>query len=213
MDTIKRFGGTTSPLAQWPVEEGGGEGDDDKFGKLEALIKKKKLQQEQGQSGDGELSAWAKKASRAVTDQLPEEKAKKARKKAAREQIKADMAASDEESTEMIMVSEKERRKKRSMVKKSLDEVLSRSYEDDKKVGSSSAITKRDIYEEVGISQSEVDAYWDRREEVAQQSVDKFLVIGYPVALIAIFLLVQSVIGSFNVPEDYSALGSLTGRA
>merc|ERR1719217_848151 len=37
-DTIKRVGGTTSALAQWPEEEG--EGDDDKFGKLEALIKK-----------------------------------------------------------------------------------------------------------------------------------------------------------------------------
>merc|ERR1719393_799545 len=38
MDTIKRVGGTTSALAQWPEEEGDAE--DDKFGKLEALIKK-----------------------------------------------------------------------------------------------------------------------------------------------------------------------------
>merc|ERR1719217_152944 len=38
MDTIKRVGGTTSALAQWPEEEGDME--DDKFGKLEALIKK-----------------------------------------------------------------------------------------------------------------------------------------------------------------------------
>merc|ERR1719181_835554 len=37
-DTIKRVGGTTSALAQWPEEEGDAE--DDKFGKLEALIKK-----------------------------------------------------------------------------------------------------------------------------------------------------------------------------
>jgi len=38
VDTIKRVGGTTSALAQWPEEEGDAE--DDKFGKLEALIKK-----------------------------------------------------------------------------------------------------------------------------------------------------------------------------
>merc|ERR1712232_965808 len=38
MDTIKRVGGTTSALAQWPEEEGDAE--DDKFGKLEAMIKK-----------------------------------------------------------------------------------------------------------------------------------------------------------------------------
>merc|ERR1719343_1368984 len=38
MDYIKRVGGTTSPLAQWPEEEGDVE--DDKFGKLEALVKK-----------------------------------------------------------------------------------------------------------------------------------------------------------------------------
>merc|ERR1719487_1209475 len=38
IDTIKRVGGTTSALAQWPEEEGDME--DDKFGKLEALIKK-----------------------------------------------------------------------------------------------------------------------------------------------------------------------------
>merc|ERR1712226_906910 len=38
VDSIKRVGGTTSALAQWPAEEGDLE--DDKFGKLEALIKK-----------------------------------------------------------------------------------------------------------------------------------------------------------------------------
>merc|ERR1719420_75091 len=38
VDTIKRVGGTTSALAQWPEEEGDAE--DDKFGKLEAMIKK-----------------------------------------------------------------------------------------------------------------------------------------------------------------------------
>merc|ERR1719409_239901 len=37
-DTIKRVGGTTSALAQWPEEAGDAE--DDKFGNLEAMIKK-----------------------------------------------------------------------------------------------------------------------------------------------------------------------------
>jgi len=38
IDTIKRVGGTTSALAQWPEEAGDAE--DDKFGKLETMIKK-----------------------------------------------------------------------------------------------------------------------------------------------------------------------------
>merc|ERR1719409_1645575 len=37
-DTIKRVGGTTSALAQWPEDDKDAE--DDKFGKLEAMIKK-----------------------------------------------------------------------------------------------------------------------------------------------------------------------------
>merc|ERR1719409_2304708 len=38
VDSIKRVGGTTSVTAQWPQEDGDAE--DDKFGKLEALVKK-----------------------------------------------------------------------------------------------------------------------------------------------------------------------------
>merc|ERR1719181_1556087 len=38
VDTIKRVGGTTSVLAQWPIDENDME--DDKFGKLEVMIKK-----------------------------------------------------------------------------------------------------------------------------------------------------------------------------
>merc|ERR1719359_2416554 len=59
VDTIKRVGGTTSPLAQWPEEEGDAE--DDKFGKLEAMIKKatdtmtaaKATKKKGGMSSDG----------------------------------------------------------------------------------------------------------------------------------------------------------------
>jgi hypothetical protein len=39
-DTIKRFGGSTSPTIKWPEEEGGGDDDSDRFQRLEDLIKK-----------------------------------------------------------------------------------------------------------------------------------------------------------------------------
>jgi hypothetical protein len=71
-DTIKRVGGTTSALAQWPEEPGDAE--DDKFGKLEAMIKKamdtmtsaksskkqkKGMASSSGMSGDGGSGAAA----------------------------------------------------------------------------------------------------------------------------------------------------------
>jgi hypothetical protein len=40
VDIIKRFGGTTSPLVKWPEEEGSGDDDNDRFQRLEDLIKK-----------------------------------------------------------------------------------------------------------------------------------------------------------------------------
>jgi uncharacterized membrane protein YgcG len=40
VDTIRRFGGTTSPLVKWPEEEGGGDDDNDKFSRIEDMIKK-----------------------------------------------------------------------------------------------------------------------------------------------------------------------------
>jgi len=39
-DTIKRFGGSTSPTIKLPEEEGGGDDDSDRFQRLEDLIKK-----------------------------------------------------------------------------------------------------------------------------------------------------------------------------
>eukprot|EP00929_Paragymnodinium_shiwhaense_P115087 TRINITY_DN836_c0_g3_i1.p1 TRINITY_DN836_c0_g3~~TRINITY_DN836_c0_g3_i1.p1 ORF type:complete len:835 (-),score=221.66 TRINITY_DN836_c0_g3_i1:91-2517(-) len=39
VDAIRRFGGTTSPLVQWP-DEADGSIEDDRFGRLEAMIKK-----------------------------------------------------------------------------------------------------------------------------------------------------------------------------
>eukprot|EP00933_Yihiella_yeosuensis_P048361 TRINITY_DN4449_c0_g1_i4.p1 TRINITY_DN4449_c0_g1~~TRINITY_DN4449_c0_g1_i4.p1 ORF type:complete len:1155 (+),score=321.65 TRINITY_DN4449_c0_g1_i4:401-3466(+) len=38
VDAIRRVGGSTSPAMQWPEEEGAGDGDDDKFERLEKVI-------------------------------------------------------------------------------------------------------------------------------------------------------------------------------
>merc|ERR1719453_776916 len=40
VDMIRRFGGSTSPLAQWPEEDTAGDDEDDKFERLEKLIEK-----------------------------------------------------------------------------------------------------------------------------------------------------------------------------
>jgi uncharacterized membrane protein YgcG len=40
VDTIRRFGGTTSPSVKWPEEDSQGDEDSDKFGRIEDLIKK-----------------------------------------------------------------------------------------------------------------------------------------------------------------------------
>ena len=40
VDIIKRFGGTTNPAVKWPEEEGSGDDDNDRFSRLEDLIKK-----------------------------------------------------------------------------------------------------------------------------------------------------------------------------
>jgi len=40
VDTIRRFGGTTSPTVKWPEEEGSGDDENDKFSRVEDLIKK-----------------------------------------------------------------------------------------------------------------------------------------------------------------------------
>jgi hypothetical protein len=40
VDVIKRFGGSTSPSVKWPEDQGAGDEDADKFGRIEDLIKK-----------------------------------------------------------------------------------------------------------------------------------------------------------------------------
>merc|ERR1719356_962101 len=40
VDMIRRFGGSTSPLAQWPEEENAGDDEEDRFDRMEKLIEK-----------------------------------------------------------------------------------------------------------------------------------------------------------------------------
>merc|ERR1712157_570071 len=40
VDMIRRFGGSTSPAAQWPEEENAGDDEDDRFERMERLIEK-----------------------------------------------------------------------------------------------------------------------------------------------------------------------------
>ncbi|CAL1164394.1 unnamed protein product [Cladocopium goreaui] len=65
------------------------------------------------------------------------------------------------------------KKKSRSIVKKSLDEVLKSASEDDDKGNYLPA--KRDVYKEVGITRTEVERYWKRRDESSKNFVDKFV--------------------------------------
>jgi len=61
VDMIRRFGGSTSPLAQWPAEENAGDDEEDRFEKLEKLIEKamKRMTSSKGggkRGGPGESS-------------------------------------------------------------------------------------------------------------------------------------------------------------
>jgi len=51
VDMIRRFGGSTSPLAQWPAEENAGDDEEDRFEKLEKLIEKAMKRMTSGKGG------------------------------------------------------------------------------------------------------------------------------------------------------------------
>jgi len=53
IDTIRRFGGTTSPTVKWPEEESTGDDDNDKFNRIEDLVKKLGDQAMKAVSGGG----------------------------------------------------------------------------------------------------------------------------------------------------------------
>jgi len=59
VDMIRRFGGSTSPLAQWPADENAGDDEEDRFEKIEKLIEKamkRMTSTKGGKRGAGESS-------------------------------------------------------------------------------------------------------------------------------------------------------------
>uniref|UniRef100_A0A7S4QD76 Uncharacterized protein n=1 Tax=Alexandrium monilatum TaxID=311494 RepID=A0A7S4QD76_9DINO len=150
--------------------------------KLDDVLREKLSTKEQG-----ELSPWAQRAVDAASG-APKEEKKAAKKK------KAERGAA--------------KKKSRKIVKKSLDEVLKAASDDSDRPNYLPA--RRDVYKEVGITQAEVDAYWERRDESSQSFIDKFLFLAYPVALFAAVAIGFSVYDSTVNPQtEYTA--SMTG--
>jgi hypothetical protein len=95
----------------------------------------------------------------------------------------------------------------RKMVKRrSLDEVLKSAADDDRPKG----LARRDVYEEVGITQAEVKAYWDRRAENAQNFTDRIAFLGYPLTFVIFIAIGYSVYDSIVAPQE-TVLASMTG--
>merc|ERR1711920_257638 len=59
VDMIRRFGGSTSPAAQWPEEDQAGDDEDDKFERMEKLIEKamKRMTSSRGGKKKGDAGA------------------------------------------------------------------------------------------------------------------------------------------------------------
>merc|ERR1712060_675491 len=51
VDMIRRFGGSTSPAAQWPEEEQAGDDEEDRFDRMEKLIEKAMKRMSSGSKG------------------------------------------------------------------------------------------------------------------------------------------------------------------
>lgn len=98
--------------------------------------------------------------------------------------------------------------KSREIVK-TLDEVLRSTNDDSDR--SSYLAPRRDIYKEVGISEAEVEAYWQRREETASNLFDKFAAPGYVAAFVVAIWVGNSVYDSIANPNTEPVLASLTG--
>merc|ERR1719277_2371855 len=53
VDMIRRFGGSTSPAAQWPEEDNTGDDEEDRFERLEKLIEKAMKRMTSSKGGGG----------------------------------------------------------------------------------------------------------------------------------------------------------------
>mmetsp|Transcript_10810 Transcript_10810/g.23836 ORF Transcript_10810/g.23836 Transcript_10810/m.23836 type:complete len:200 (-) Transcript_10810:8-607(-) len=100
------------------------------------------------------------------------------------------------------------KKKSRSIVKKSLDEVLKSASEDDDKGNYLPA--KRDVYKEVGITRTEVERYWKRRDESSKNFVDKFVGPYYVIFPILLLIVAYLIYDSFVNPQEF-VTASMTG--
>jgi len=65
IDMIRRFGGSTSPAAQWPEEENAGDDEEDRFDRMEKLIEKamKRMSSKGGKKGSAQGSSMGQSSS------------------------------------------------------------------------------------------------------------------------------------------------------
>jgi len=114
----------------------------------------------------------------------------------------------DQEAKRDEKAKRKPAKSKSRKIIKSLDEVLKSANDESDRPSYLPA--RRDVYKEVGITQAEVEAYWQRRDESSQSFVDKFLFLAYPIALFVFIAICFSVYDSIVNPQtEYTA--SMTG--
>lgn len=137
-------------------------------------------------------------------------KAKASKKESGTRAQRREMARKKAAGEELMQDDVKEDGEELGLQKRSLDEVLAATDSDDRKGGS---LARRDVYKEVGITQKEVDAYWNRREETATGFTDKIAAWGYPVGFIVFIAVVVSVYDSNVNPNTEPIVASVTGTA
>jgi len=69
VDMIRRFGGSTSPAAQWPEEENAGDDEEDRFDRMEKLIEKAMKRMSSGSKGGKKGSAQGSSMGQSSSDQ------------------------------------------------------------------------------------------------------------------------------------------------
>merc|ERR1711933_481668 len=69
VDMIRRFGGSTSPAAQWPEEENAGDDEEDRFDRMEKLIEKAMKRMTSGGKGGKKGSGQGSSTGQSSSDQ------------------------------------------------------------------------------------------------------------------------------------------------
>ncbi|CAE7748688.1 unnamed protein product [Symbiodinium sp. CCMP2592] len=100
------------------------------------------------------------------------------------------------------------KKKSRSIVKKSLDEVLKSASDDDERPNFLPA--KRDVYKEVGITRQEVERYWKRRDESSKNFVDKFVGPYFLIIPVLVLIILYLIYDSYANPQEF-VTASMTG--